>query len=92
MIVTARSGVTPKAALATQLAGARRRQQVKATIKDFVRSPRLQFGINQDGKVWISPQNYPSKALAVMEVDKFEKETAENAIAEFIEALTSRSE
>jgi hypothetical protein len=89
MIVGARSGAIPKASLAAQLAGAR---QAKASLQDFARSPRLQFSVNAEAKVAISPQNYPSKTHGVMEVGEFGKEIAESLILEFAEAVMSSSE
>jgi hypothetical protein len=90
LIVAAQRGPTPKATLASQLAGAQR--QPKASIQDFSRSPSIQFGVRADGKIAIAPQNYSSKFQGATEASEFEETTAEAAIADLIETIVSKNE
>jgi hypothetical protein len=86
MMVTA-SRVDPKASFSTQLAGAGVHQQKNPGPLDLL---RLETGLNTDGSVSIISHNYHSTLPEAMHLNSFEKATAENAIAELVEAVMSK--
>jgi hypothetical protein len=64
--------------------------QVKETLENLARWPRLYFEINTDGKVAIRPENYAAKTRVAVPPDIFHAKMAEEAIVEFVEAIAPR--